>query len=207
MSELTVRQQYKKDLVRNLYKEKYGEGLREEIILDSIKAKTGYTERTILMYLGSRKRLRDEVTGGPRKPKKKSRARKPSAKEKIYEKYPVLLRKLEVAEKDPPHIRLAKKMHETWIKMFPEALTITNAKVKRWAEDCRLMREADGRAYKDIYSLFLFTVNDKRFWSSTVTSPGGLRNNYDKILIAQKEQEDNTTGTITKQDNYIGPEE
>jgi hypothetical protein len=54
-----------------------------------------------------------------------------------------------------------------------------------WASEIRLMRERDGRSYKDIATVFTW-ANQDQFWCSNILSPKALRKQFDRLLIQMK---------------------
>ena len=58
-------------------------------------------------------------------------------------------------------------------------------KFEAWASEIRLMRERDGRSYKDIAAVFTW-ANQDQFWCSNILSPKALRNHFDRLLIQMK---------------------
>lgn len=54
-----------------------------------------------------------------------------------------------------------------------------------WASEIRLMRERDGRSYKDIAAVFTW-ANQDQFWCSNILSPKALRKQFDRLLIQMK---------------------
>lgn len=56
-----------------------------------------------------------------------------------------------------------------------------------WASEIRLMRERDGRSYKQIADVFTW-ANQDQFWCSNILSPKALRKQFDRLLIQMKHQ-------------------
>lgn len=55
-------------------------------------------------------------------------------------------------------------------------------KWKRWSQDLRLLRKADGRSHREIAELFAW-ANADAFWQSNVESPGSLRRHWAKLEL------------------------
>lgn len=55
-----------------------------------------------------------------------------------------------------------------------------------WASEIRLMRERDGRSYKDVAAVFTWANKDP-FWCSNILSPKALRKQFDRLFIQMKQ--------------------
>jgi len=71
-------------------------------------------------------------------------------------------------------------------------LVILNPNIKipnfeSWANDIRLIREADGRSYKEIAAVFTW-ANKHSFWCSNILSPKALRRQFDRLVIQMKSE-------------------
>lgn len=71
-------------------------------------------------------------------------------------------------------------------------LCILNPNIKTpnfesWANEIRLMREADGRNYKEIFDVFSW-ANKNSFWCSNILSPKALRRQFDRLVIQMKHE-------------------
>ena len=63
----------------------------------------------------------------------------------------------------------------------------------KWADEVRLIREADKRDHKEICTIFKF-ANDSDFWKGNILSPKSLRKNFSKLKIQKNEANKNTEG-------------
>lgn len=70
------------------------------------------------------------------------------------------------------------------IKRFKPNLKPPN--MSTWAEDCRKMREIDGRTPREIAEVFKWANND-HFWQANILSPGKLRKQFDQLEIKSKQ--------------------
>lgn len=63
-------------------------------------------------------------------------------------------------------------------------------KLKRWANDIRLMRERDNRTHREIAALFKW-ANDDGFWRANILSPGKLRAKWPQLEAQRKQVKGN----------------
>lgn len=84
--------------------------------------------------------------------------------------------KEEHSERD---MKCAKWMFERVLDIWPKA---KKPGFKNWAACIRLMRQRDGRTYKEIYDVFTW-ANKHDFWSRNILSPQKLRAQFDRLAL------------------------
>jgi hypothetical protein len=72
----------------------------------------------------------------------------------------------------------------------------------RWANDIRLMREADKRTDEEIRATFAW-ANDDDFWKANILSPGKLREKFTTLLGQQNRNGGSTNGKVRHHDSGI----
>jgi hypothetical protein len=86
-------------------------------------------------------------------------------------------------------IRLTQLLIDLMQKNNPESTIIkklTPDRQKRWIDECRLLRESDGKTERDIELIIRFSQSDQ-FWKVNILSMSKLREKWDQLwLKAQK---------------------
>jgi len=59
---------------------------------------------------------------------------------------------------------------------------MTNKQKESWQNDCRLMREQDGRAVDEIREVIIWAQDDD-FWHTNILSMGKLRKQWDQLIL------------------------
>jgi len=62
------------------------------------------------------------------------------------------------------------------------ARKMTNKQKEGWQNDCRLMREQDGRAVSEIREVIIWAQDDD-FWHTNILSMGKLRKQWDQLIL------------------------
>lgn len=84
---------------------------------------------------------------------------------------------------DPPSIRMAYYIYTKMVKHQPGIIELKKALSRKWADDCRLMLEVDGRSGDDIKKVIDFAYEDEWWVKNTVLSPKNIRKHYDKLMV------------------------
>jgi len=81
-------------------------------------------------------------------------------------------------------IELTKLLLDKILENNPESRVrkMTNKQKERWQNDCRLMREQDGRAIDDIREVITWAQDDD-FWHTNILSMGKLRKQWDQLIL------------------------
>lgn len=64
----------------------------------------------------------------------------------------------------------------------PKRKPTTESQLESWANECRLMRERDGRSIEDIEKVLRWSQSDS-FWKTNILSMGKLRKQFDQLMI------------------------
>lgn len=88
-------------------------------------------------------------------------------------------RKLSFSKMD---VMLTKTLNKLLRENNPKRKPTTEKELKTWANECRLMRERDGRTPKEIYDHIKFSQADP-FWKQNILSISKLRKQFDILTL------------------------
>lgn len=118
--------------------------------------------------------------------KSKSKTKAASASASVYASYSSL--KTKGKEAHPEDIRLVQLLIDLMLENNPGSSIIkglTPARQVAWIQECRLLREADGRTPDEIEAVIRFSQTDP-FWKSNILSMGKLREKWDRLWLKAK---------------------
>ena len=92
-------------------------------------------------------------------------------------------------------MRLSRLLHDLLMQNNPNRKSLTEEQLERWANDCRLMRENDGkngRTIEEIELVLQWSQSDL-FWKNNILSMGKLRKQFDQLFLKRKAENDKTS--------------
>ena len=93
-----------------------------------------------------------------------------------------------IKENNKIDLELTQSLIDGILKNNPEASVIKRLTEKRkqdWVDQCRLLREADGRTPEQILAVIQFSQADD-FWKTNILSMGKLREKWDQLWLKAK---------------------